>query len=264
MKRLFLAFRVIAPWPEAYPPGRLIRESDRHMTLAFLGQVDLNALVETLFRFPAPPFYLGFTGYFDKVLFLPPKHQRVVAWNALLETGNEEVVVWQKKLTSWLKEEGFPPSGGSNEWLSHTSLCRSPFNPVEWKDAFYPIPFAFHEIILYESVGSLVYQPRWVYRLKPPFEEISHTADLAFRIRGRNMKEISKHAKTALAFRSPELLRYEQHQDDIELYDLIKHLNDSISACDSDIGCPIKSVSYHGELQSTSDGLIEWEMIADV
>jgi RNA 2',3'-cyclic 3'-phosphodiesterase len=44
IKRLFFAFEVDAPWPEALPSGRILEPSCRHMTLAFLGNIPFAPL----------------------------------------------------------------------------------------------------------------------------------------------------------------------------------------------------------------------------
>ena len=36
-KRLFFGFEVKAPWPQGLPKGRILKEDQRHITIAFLG-----------------------------------------------------------------------------------------------------------------------------------------------------------------------------------------------------------------------------------
>ena len=72
-QRLFLALEVEAPWPSTYPSGRLIDETMRHITLAFLGNVSPEPLMEHLDELPHPSFQIGPAGRFEKMLFLPEK-----------------------------------------------------------------------------------------------------------------------------------------------------------------------------------------------
>ena len=54
----------------------------------------------------------------------------------------------------------------------------------EWLDHFTPLPFFVKAIHLYQSLGNLQYQSLWESPLLSPFEELEHTADIAFLIRG--------------------------------------------------------------------------------
>ena len=77
-KRFFLAFEVEAPWQEE-PPGRYIKH--RHLTIAFLGNVETSKIENILKNFEAPNFKVGPSGIFDKLLFLPKFLPRVVSYN---------------------------------------------------------------------------------------------------------------------------------------------------------------------------------------
>ena len=81
LKRLFLAMEVVAPWPEKLPPGRILSEENRHLTLAFLGDTQLPAFRQLLLMFPKPPFQTGLAGIFDSEVFLPHHSPRVVAYH---------------------------------------------------------------------------------------------------------------------------------------------------------------------------------------
>src|SRR5690242_2289701 len=80
LNRLFFAMKIAAPWPDHYPAGRLLRESNRHLTLAFLGNADLSLIHKQLASFPRPLFRVGLAGAFTKPLFLPTHTPRVAAW----------------------------------------------------------------------------------------------------------------------------------------------------------------------------------------
>src|SRR5271170_5417229 len=80
-KRLFFGAQVKAAWPQELPPGRLIPEETRHMTLAFLGQSALDA--SQFPQIPKPSFTIGPAGIGSQLLFLPKSHARVVALDTL-------------------------------------------------------------------------------------------------------------------------------------------------------------------------------------
>lgn len=65
MSRLFFALGVEALWPQELPKGRLLDPNERHITLAFLGDVELKLLLSSLSEFPQPSFSEELTGTFD-------------------------------------------------------------------------------------------------------------------------------------------------------------------------------------------------------
>ena len=71
-KRMFFGAEVFAPWPHL-PPGRMIAETERHLTLAFLGNTSFAAIEQLLSQFPQPSFAVGPVGWCDR-LFLFPKN----------------------------------------------------------------------------------------------------------------------------------------------------------------------------------------------
>ena len=265
-KRLFFAVQVAAPWPEKLPVGRLLAEEQRHCTLAFLGQVSFSKLMDTLqASFPIPPFHIGFAGRFDTCLFLPERHPHVASWHIHWDEEVSPLVAYQKTLTSWLQSHGFPPHHSDRAFLPHVTLCRSPFDPHHWKKAFTPLPAITKDIHLFESLGHSQYQSLWHYPLIPPFEEIEHVADIAFRVRAHTLQGLHQHARTALAFRFPPLLAYfteEGLRDDLD--DIIIDLNELIGKADKDQGCPFKAVSFHGSVIKDANDILTWEMIVDV
>lgn len=263
-KRLFFALEVQAPWPQPMPAGRRLDETHRHMTVAFLGQTDYERLRSVLSQVPAPPFQIGLTGIFDQCLFLPERHPRVVAWHVDWLEGKELLVAYQQRLIDWLQERGFNPDA-RKEFLPHVTLCRAPFNPHPWKKTFTRLPMMTGSLHLYESLGGLRYEPIWSHPLTPPFEEIEHTADVAFHVHGKNLAEMQLHALMALSFKCPALLgNLAQMPQPDTLDDLIINLNHCVTDVDARRGCPFKAVSFHGDLQELKEGILRWEMIVDV
>lgn len=259
-KRLFFGLEVAAPWPDSWPRGRLLGEGGRHMTLAFLGNVPWGPLESTLSHSPIPEFSLGPTGYFDDCLFLPSRRPNVVAWHAAWFDA-APLLDYQSALSDWLRLQGY--SLDDRPFLPHVTLARWPFDRRAWEQLPFKRPVVGRAIHLYESLGNLQYEPRWTHSLLPPFEEISHTADIAFIVRGTSLKQVLHSAQTALAFEHPQLLDYWVDEDPQSHDDIIALLNRLIARADAEVGVPFKAVSYHGELEQKS-GHLQWEMIVDV
>lgn len=266
IKRLFFGLEVEAPWPEQLPQGRLLDSTHRHITLCFLGNVPYEPVMKALERFPNPSFAVGVTGWFTDLLFLPPRHPNVCAWKGHFEDKEEALFLWQKKLSDWLLEEKILSHSEDRPWLPHTTLCRQPFNQEAWIKAFHPLPFTASRIHLYESKGNLHYESLWQYALKPPFIEISHTADLAFVIYGETPQDILKHAWSALSCKFPPFGKFKYpslNASPLEVDQIIMTLNARITEVDEECGCPFKAVSFHGEIQN-EENVLKWEMIVDV
>ncbi len=263
-KRVFFALEVHAPWPENLPKGHLLDPEDRHATLAFLGDVTIAPLQQYLDnQFPSPPFKVGFAGTFSKCLFLPPRHPNVVAWDVDWLDNNQPLAEYRETFLKWLKVQNYHPKEHEGPWLCHVTMARQPFDWDGWKKTFKPLPMTIHAIHLYESLGHSKYKPIWSYPLIPPFQEIEHTADIAFLVNGENASQIHRHAQTALAFRFPALIPFMNQNKFENLEDIILNLNDIIAKADATIGCPFKAISYHGQLQE-KDSILQWEMIVDV
>ncbi len=251
-----------APWPEKFPKGKIIAKPSRHMTLAFLGSVGIEKLMENLEDFPKPFFDLGFTGILDKCLFFPEKQPRVAAWRVNLRKRENELLAFHRSLLEWIKQHGYPVE--KRDFKPHITISRGKFNPKEWTDSFHPLPVTLTNIHLFESMGNSEYRSLWESPLFPPYEEMEHTADIAFRIRGRSTNEIFEHALTALAFECPEILSFVKNNElPVSLDDIISSLNKVVSTADTEIGVPFKAVSYHGRL-AQKNHILEWEMIVDV
>jgi len=264
-KRLFFGVEAHAPWPETYPKGRVLEESHRHMTLAFLGNVDFTKISDVIPELPLPSWKIGLAAMFDKPLFLP-KHSRqprVIAWHVAWLTSGQPLLDYQLQMTDFLIKQEYHLD--KRPFLPHVTIARAPFYVTDWKKHFVSIPCFFSDIHLYESKGGLRYEPIWSAKVASPFDEIEHTADIAFIVRGENLAQLYTNALLALAFRFPLLINYFFEASNlISLNDIVKLLNESVLKADSDLGCPFKAISYHGDLKQSPAGYYEWEMIVDV
>jgi len=261
-KRLFFGFDVACPWPERLPPGRLLAEPDRHLTLAFLGSGDEEKLSADLSVFSGLPFSIGLSAIFDHPLFLPRKSPRVAAWRIHWLEGGELFSRFQHGFVDWLRERGWEPKGVRDEFLPHVTIARKPFGILQWKEAFRKQPLFIRDFCLYESLGGLRYRACWRCPVLAPFDEIEHTADIAFIVRGTSIQNLFLHAQTALSFHFPQLLDYFSFGEVGSLEGIVEALNRMIGKADAEIGSPFKAVSYHGNLKGME--ILEWEMIVDV
>lgn len=264
IKRLFFGWEIASPWPEKFPKGRLLDENHRHMTLFFLGETDYPKLIKALENFPTPPFKMGVVGKFDQCLLLPKHFPNVVAWHGEFLEKKKEIFEFQKNFGQWLIKHDLFHKDSNREWLPHTTMCRKPFDFEGWKNSFHSLPFITGPIHLYESLGNLQYRSCWNYPLRHAFEEISHTADIAFHIFGETIEDLYLHAQMALAFKFPPLISFlSEGKEKISLDDMIIELNEIVTKADTMIGCPFKAISFHGELEQ-KENLLLWEMIVDV
>lgn len=262
-KRLFFGWEVKAPWPDSLPIGRVLKEEHRHLTLAFLGKTDYLKIKEALLSFPCPHFKLGFVGQFDQCIFLPPKHPHVVAWHIAFPNSEPLLAQCAQNIIDWLQNEGFTPDV-RHPFYPHVTLARMPFNEKIWKKKFSPLPLFLKDLHLYESLGNSKYQSLWKYPLLPPFEEISHTADLAYWIRGKDYDALYLHAQFALAYAFPDLLPFLKKKSGIpHLDEVIIALNELVAHVDQEMNCPFKAVSFHSHIEE-KDTILNWEMIIDV
>jgi len=261
--RLFFGLEVHAPWPDQLPHGRLLAPEMRHITLAFLGEIDETSLLPHLNTVPNLPKKLGWSGHFTSVDFFPHRHPNVVAWCMEWRVEQKSLLDYQQQLSSYVKELGFTLKEG-HSFKPHVTLCRSPFKENEWRQAFQPLPFYTGALHLYRSLGHSTYEPIWTRPVHPPFIEVEHTADIAFQIYGSNSEELFRNAQLALAFKAPSLLEEPDPPFPINTWEsTIKGLNWQIGELDQKEGTPFKAVSYHGNIE-TKDGLLTWEMIVDV
>lgn len=261
-KRLFFGAHVEAPWPASYPNGRLVPENGRHLTLGFLGWASYRSLKHHMARMPKIPFALGPAGVFDRCLFLPRRGPpRVVAYHVGW-VGDDVLGAYQRRVSEWLERCGYRVE--KRPFLPHVTVARSPFVSKDWERVFHMCPVRVVEICLYESRPKLEYVPLWQAPLTPAFEEIEHTADRAFCVRGYDFKQILDHAQLALSSVYPPLLAYRQAGEPKHLDGIVETLNDVIGRTDAAIGSRVKAVSYAGEMRRVQDQWLEWEMICDV
>lgn len=268
LKRLFFGTAVHAPWPTLPNEERILEPEHRHLTLAFLGEVPLSPLLSRLSTFSLansplliPP--IGSVGYFDRCDFLPPAHPHVAAWHVQWLNSHAPIISLQATLSDWLLTAGYPID--RRPWHPHVTLCRQPFSSPLWQKTFHPTPCYTTFLHLYESLGNLQYVSRWHYPLLSPIEEIDHTADMAFRLRGHTLHSLYDAAFTALAFKVECLPFFPTHPPELHsLDDIVIHLNRVITRMDERVGCPLKGVSFHGNLQTLNHSILEWEMIVDV
>lgn len=260
-KRLFFGFEVHAPWPEDLPDARTLKSKHRHLTIAFLGNTSYSKIRSLIPKIPKPPFRVGPIGVADSILCLPRRHPCVVTWH-IDSFGSDPLNDFQKNLSDFLEENGYEMD--QRKFLKHITLGRSPFKEEEWKKGFQPLPVYFHHFHLFESFKGLCYEPIWSHDLLPPFEEIEHVADIAFRIYGESLQEIFWNAQIALAFKCPAILPHLDPEYQIHtIEDGIIRLNGIITEADKDIGTPFKAVSFHGDVHLVK-GVKCWEMIVDV
>lgn len=263
IKRLFLGMEIVAPWPQTYPDGRILLESDRHLTLVFLGDRDLPSIISLLQEFPDPGFRVGLAGLFDHPIFLPHDEPKTAGWHVCILEQKELFLNFQQRLREWLEKKGLSLSEPNGEFLAHVTIARQPFVIHEWKRAFQQLPLFLKNIQLCESLGLSHYKICWSHEILAPFEAKEHTADLAFLIRGENNEQLFIHAALALAFHFPPLIRYLEECKPLEFDELIFQLNQIIARADAAEGCPFKAVSYHSAMIHRGK-VLEWEMIIDV
>ncbi len=261
-KRFFFAAQIQAPWPQDYPPARMIPEETRHVTLAFLGEQSLSKLQELLPSVPLPPFRIAPAGIGKELLFLPPGSSRVAALSIEWLDSPSSLETYQHALSLWLQNHGYPMDQRS--FLSHVTISRAPFEKKAWEEHFTPLPLFVSAIHLYESVGHLEYRSLWNILLQLPFEEFEHTADIAFHIYGNSLQQLHQNAQLALAFKFPLLVEFFSSTLQEKLEEIIISLNEIVGLADAKYGCPFKAISFHGLVKEAEDNLLHWEMIVDV
>jgi len=264
IKRLFFGMEVVSLWPEDWPAGRVLLEPDRHLTLAFLGDNHLPALMSRLETFPDPGFQIGVAAIFDRPVFLPQREPRTAGWHVHFLEQKGLFIDFQKRLIVWLKEQGLSPRENHDEFLPHVTIARAPFVINEWKEAFVKRPLFLKNIHLCESLGSSRYQIHWSYPMIAPFEAIEHTADLAFLVRGQNYSELFLHASLALSFEFLPLIQYVEPISAAGINEVVMSLNELIARVDENEGCSFKAVSLHSQVCQKAGSIMEWEMIVDV
>jgi 2'-5' RNA ligase len=263
---LFFAFSIEAPWIHQFPKGKIIEKSLRHMTLAYLGDLDFFSHKTVLENIPKPAFSVGKTGIFTRCLFLPEREPRAIAWLVDFLENQSVVTAYHKKLFGYLIDQNLLSKNGErNSDLPHVTIARNPKSLEDWKNCFSELPFYIKSLVLYESLGNSLYKELWSYPFLCPFEELKQSADLAFIIRGETLQEIFFNAKIALAFHLPGLVCFFPILGEVvvkSLEEIIFLLNRLIAKADQKLGSPFKSVSCHGKLEKTKTGYT-WALIVD-
>lgn len=255
-RRLFFGFEVDTPDQIALAAGKLLAKKDRHITLAFLGEVDLEILLTHLNHFPKPDFTDGFMGIFSEVLFLPPPHPTSVAYKATFPGKERSIRMFQQRLVNWLKVLGFPPDEPEREWLPHVTFARKPFEFSPWRDAFQSCPFAVSKLHLYESMGDTKYEPRWTYSFKPVYE--------ATIVRGRIFTEWFFHMKAALSMRHPQLWEFFQDSSEPRSHrEAYQMINRGIAAANAKHGLGINALVIGENLISIDETDIESTFVSN-
>jgi len=204
IKRVFFAFEVSSPWPSILPPGRILNPADRHLTIAFLGDVAYPNLKKKLPNLPRPQIKVGLVGKFDRCLFLPEKRPNVVAWHVAWFDREDKLGLYHKEMVRWLKFHGFPVRTNPKRFLAHVTVARRPFQHKQWQKTFFPLPVAIKNMHLYESLGGLKYAPIWSHHLLAPFEK---KKDGELVIQGESALQLLRHAFLAVAFECPGILQ---------------------------------------------------------
>ncbi|CCB91308.1 putative uncharacterized protein [Waddlia chondrophila 2032/99] len=120
-------------------------------------------------------------------------------------------------------------------------------------------PFSAHTVHLFEDEASI-----WSLSFPPAFEEIDHTADIAFAVKGEDLEQLHYHALVALAFYEPQMIPFIPiPRSSADLDTIIIHLNSLITKIDTESGCAFKAVSFHGRIKEMQ-GFLQWEMMIDV
>lgn len=253
IRRLFFGLEAYASWKEVHS-GRKVDSKYRHMTIAFLGDIDFGRLQENLNEFPKPPFSISPGGVLDAVSFLPKRHPTVVSYHVHLLQKQEQFLLYCAIVKEWLQKQGY--SMDKRAFLPHVTVARAPFSYIQYRDAFSQIPVAFGNLHLYESKPNLVYIPCWTLPLLRPFQEIEHMTHRAYIIRGENWDELYLNAQLALEF--PDHYRNECTTP-IPTFDVLIQLLNQIGA-----GSSFKAIRPHDEVKKLAHGILEWKMIVDV
>lgn len=273
LTRLFFGFEVVAEWPpflQERPAedcslftetGKILDPTMRHITVAFLGSHALTEGDIFWHSLPMLPCLIGPVALADCLLFLPETASRVVAARVQWLEIPESVIAWQKAFVSALRALKYTQP--LFEWVPHLTLARGPFEKKWWQEHFSFFPFFVRALHLYESLGHSQYRSLWSYPLLAPFEELPHTADRAWKIRGESIEQIHRHAQIALGMQQPKLLRYMDSSLQADLDRIVIDLNQMITVCDSVEGSEFKAVSFHGQLQKEGS-ILTWEMVVDV
>ncbi len=264
-KRIFFGFEIEANWLKIPEEKKIIQEKNRHITLLFLGEQKFLDIKNCLNEIPLLDLKISPIGFFDKILFLPKKHPRVVAYQANFFDKNQKIQNFQKDLFEFFKKKNFNLKNNRNNFVAHVTICRNEFAIDMWKKNFEPFAFYVKSFNLFESLGSSDYLTLWKKEFIKPFDEIAHTADIAFNIRGENFLQLFQNAFIALSFKEKKVLNYYLDIKNIEsIDDVIINLNEIVTNAEIDgIHIPFKAISFHSNIKKENK-ILSWEMIVDV
>lgn len=154
-KRVFIACSLKADWPQQFPPGKILTIDNRHMTLAFLGNIE-DIKLPILDQVPKPNFNQQPGGEFDKILALPKRKPRAMSYHARFTMEEQAMLDYQKQLIYWLSQYQFLVD--DRPFLPHVTIARPPFEKSQWQHYFQPFTFLVTGIHLYESLGHRQFQ----------------------------------------------------------------------------------------------------------
>lgn len=264
-KRFFFGFEIETLWPKIPQEKKLISEKNRHITLLFLGDVLAEDVEKHLNFLPLFDFKIAPVGFFDKILFLPKNQPRLVAYKANFMDKNQKIEKFQKDLFDFFKNKKKSIKQNQN-FLPHVTICRNNFSKDLWEQSFEPFAFYIKSFNLFESLGHSEYKTLWrAKNLIKPFNEIPHTADIAFEIKGVNFSDLLYNAFIALSFKEKKILNfYKELKNVYSIDDVIINLNEIVTIAEiQGIHMPFKAISFHSDIKTEKD-ILTWEMIVDV
>lgn len=259
-KRMFFGLSVSSQWPDSFPNAKIIKANMRHITLAFLGSTDFEAIEKDLDSFPKAPFKVGPDGILDKLLLLPENDPNVVAYHA--KFIDDRVESYRKDIVSWLEERSIYKEE-KRAFLPHVTIGKKPKKLSQWKDEFSPMPFIVQDICLYESLGNSEFKILWQKPFALPVEEITHTADIAYIIRGQTNQEFFNNAQVALCYADEQMISFIEDKKVNTFDDVVIELNNLNEKTGEKQEALFKSISFHGS-GTDENGFISWEMFVDV
>jgi len=261
--RLFIGASVVATWPELFPSDEVIKEENRHITILFFGGLDQNSK-DILMAFPKPDSILSPVGLFSKYVGLPKRSPHLVAMEGKMIAGTD-LENYRNQISKWSEIKKIDFKKPKRPFYPHLTICRKNTNIPKWESEKIKIPFYVDGINLYQSHGNSEYEKLKTYLLIPVFEEIQHTADIAFYVRGESLQSMFINAQMALAFKCPSFLDFLETDVKISSHEqIIMKLNKIVANVDIEIGSPFKAVSFHGFFTKSELGYNQWEMIVDV
>ncbi|NGX56578.1 MAG: RNA 2',3'-cyclic phosphodiesterase [Candidatus Anoxychlamydiales bacterium] len=263
-RKLFFAFEIETIWIDNFKNASVVDKKNRHLTLLFLGENDLNEIKKQLDLMPKLNLLLGSCGYFDKPFFLPKNNSRVAAYNAIFLEDNAKIENYQKNLYSFFLKEEFNLKN-EKDFLPHITILRKDFEKKEFEKQFKQTPFYLKSFNLYESLFHSNYKALWKMDYLAPFIELKHTADIAFEVRGKDFDSLLLHSFIALCFKEFKLLKYKKNLKKVSsIDDIIIDLNEILTLMEIDgYQASFKAISFN-QKNWVKDNIIYWEMVIDV